>query len=214
VDGLAGFVLLSVALTLTPGPDDVLVLNCAVRGGPRSGAASAFGVAAGSLVWGAAAATGAAAIVSGSPVVHQGMRWAGAAYLVALGASSLAVRAPGRHAAATARAGEGGYVLVVEGADRRAFAAGLLSDLLNPKIGAFYVMVLPEFVPAEAPVLRYSLFLCAIDVALATLWLLTLTWLAHLAVGWLERPPVVRWSRRVLGATLIGIGIGAVAGLA
>jgi threonine/homoserine/homoserine lactone efflux protein len=100
----------------------------------------------------------------------------------------------------------------VEGADRRAFAAGLLSDLLNPKIGAFYVMVLPEFVPADAPVLQYSLFLCAIDVVLATLWLLTLTWLAHLAVGWLERPPVVRWSRRLLGATLIAVG--AVAGLA
>ena len=63
-------------------------------------------------------------------------------------------------------------------------------------------MVLPEFVPADAPVLRYSLFLCAIDVVLATLWLLTLTWLAHPAVGWLERPPVLRWSRRLLGATL------------
>jgi threonine/homoserine/homoserine lactone efflux protein len=213
VDGLAGFVLLSVALSLTPGPDDVLVLSCAVRGGLRCGAASAFGVAAGSLAWGAAAATGGAAIVSGSPGLYEGMRWAGAAYLVVIGASSLAVRAPGRHAAAAVRAGEGGYVLAVEGADRRAFAAGLLSDLLNPKIGAFYVMVLPQFVPAAAPVLQYSLFLCAIDVALATVWLLSLTWLAHLAVGWLQRPPVVRWSRRVLGATLIGIGVGAVAGL-
>jgi threonine/homoserine/homoserine lactone efflux protein len=158
--------------------------------------------------------------------MYQGMRWAGAAYLVALGASSLAVRAPGRHAAPTARAVEGGHVvtgavvtagavtaravavegITVEGADRRAFAAGLLSDLLNPKIGAFYVMVLPEFVPAGVPVLQYSLFLCAIDVALATLWLLTLTWLAHLAVEWLERPPVLRWSRRLLGATLVAIG--------
>ena len=113
MDGLAGFVLLSVALTLTPGPDDVLVLNCAVRGGPRTGVASAFGVAAGSLAWGAAAATGAAAIVSGSPVMYQGMRWAGAAYLVALGASSIVVRTPGGHAGATARAGEGGYVRAV-----------------------------------------------------------------------------------------------------
>jgi threonine/homoserine/homoserine lactone efflux protein len=123
-----------------------------------------------------AAATGGAAIVSGSPGMYEGMRWAGAVYL----------------------------------ADRRAFAAGLLSGLLNPKIGALYVMVLPQFVPAQAPVLQYSLFLCAIDVALATLELLSLAWLAHLAVGWLQRPPVVRWSRRLLGATLIGIG--AVAG--
>jgi len=55
----------------------LLVLSCAVRGGPRSGAASAFGVAAGSLAWGAAAATGAAAIVSSQPLMYQGMRLAG-----------------------------------------------------------------------------------------------------------------------------------------
>src|SRR4051812_37528041 len=89
VNGLWAFVALAVALSLMPGPDDVLVLSCSLRGGPRSGAAAALGVAAGTLLWGVAAATGLAAIVEHSPVVYDGLRWAGAAYLVALGAVPL-----------------------------------------------------------------------------------------------------------------------------
>jgi threonine/homoserine/homoserine lactone efflux protein len=214
VDGLPGFVLLSAALTLTPGPDDVLVLRSATRGGPRSGAASALGVAAGSLIWGAAAATGAATVVSRSPAMYDGMQWAGAGYLVALGVVSLVAHRPGRSAATANRPpGTAGYAVAGPGAPRRAFAAGLTSDLLNPKIGVFYVLAVPQFVPAGAPVLQYSLLLCAVDVVMATVWLLGLTWVAHRAAVWLRVPAVERWSRRGLGAALIGIGAAAGFGL-
>jgi threonine/homoserine/homoserine lactone efflux protein len=209
VDGLWRFAALAVTLSLTPGPDDVLVLSCSLRGGPRTGAAAALGVAAGTLVWGAAAATGLATVVSHSPAVYGGMRWTGAGYLVALGAAPLlgqwldrrngTVRGPARHAAAESR-GSG---------PRSAFAAGLVSDLLNPKIGIFYLVAVPQFVAAGQPVLQYSLLLCAIDVTVATLWLLTLTWLAHSAVTWFRRPGVVLWSQRAFSAALIGVGAAA-----
>jgi threonine/homoserine/homoserine lactone efflux protein len=211
VNGLWGFAALAVVLSLTPGPDDVLVLSCSMRGGPRTGGAAALGVAAGSLVWGAAAATGLAALVSQSSAVYDGMRWAGAGYLVALGAVPLIAqglrqglpRAGGRHAAPGGR----------PGGPRSAFAAGLLSDLLNPKIGVFYLVAVPQFIPVGEPVMEYSLLLCAIDVTVATLWLLALTWLAHGAVTWFRRPRVVTWSQRLFSAALIGIGAAAAFGL-
>jgi threonine/homoserine/homoserine lactone efflux protein len=212
MNGLWGFLALAVVLSLTPGPDDVLVLGCSLRGGPRCGAAATLGVAVGSLTWGAAAATGLASLVSSAPAVFDGMRWAGAGYLVALGAVPLVAQrfgragplraAPGRHAAPLRRSS----------GTRRAFASGLVSDLLNPKIGVFYLMVVPQFLTAGQPVLQNSLLLCAVDVTVATLWLLTLTWLAHRADAWFRRPRVVAWSPRVLGAALIGLGAAAAFG--
>jgi threonine/homoserine/homoserine lactone efflux protein len=213
VNGLWAFLMLTVALSLTPGPDDVLVLSCSLRGGPRRGAAAALGVAAGSLVWGVAAASGLAAIVEHSPAVYEGMRWAGAGYLVALGALPLigpvltrgcgTDRAAGRHAASRGR----------RNGPSGAFAAGMVSDLLNPKIGAFYLMVVPQFVASGGPVLLYSLMLCAIDVTVATVWLLGLTWVAHAAVGWFRRPRVVTWSQRLFSTALIGIGAAVAIGM-
>jgi threonine/homoserine/homoserine lactone efflux protein len=210
MSGLWGFVALAVVLSLTPGPDDVLVLNRALLGGARGGVAATLGVAAGSLLWGIAAATGLAAMVSHSPAMYGGLRWAGAGYLVALGAVPLISqalgpgmdRAAGRHAAPGRR----------RGGPQSAFGAGLVSDLLNPKIGVFYLMVLPQFVAAGAPVLQYSLVLCAIDVTVATGWLLGLTWLASTAVTWLRRPRVVTWSERLLNTALIGLGAAAAFG--
>ena len=212
MNGLWAFVALTVALSLTPGPDDVLVLSCSLRGGPRRGAAAALGVAAGTLVWGVAAATGLAAIVEHSPFVYDGMRWAGAGYLVMLGALPLVAQAlarrygtdggGGRHAAPGRVRGPSG-----------AFAAGMVSDLLNPKIGVFYLMVVPQFVASGAPVLLYSLMLCAIDVTVATVWLLGLTWVAHTAITWFRRPAVWTWSQRLFSTALIGIGAAAAFGM-
>ena len=81
-----------------------------------------------------------------------------------------------------------------------------MSDLLNPKIGLFYVAVVPQFIPAGQSPLAYSLLLCAIDVAVALVWLLGLTWVAHAAVRWLQRPDVVRWSQRCFSVCLVAIG--------
>jgi threonine/homoserine/homoserine lactone efflux protein len=75
------------------------------------------------------------------------------------------------------------------------------------------VAVLPLFVPAGAPVTRYALMLCAIDVAVAVAWLTGLAWTAAVAADWLRRPEVVRWTDRTLSACLAGLGAGLAGGL-
>jgi threonine/homoserine/homoserine lactone efflux protein len=211
MDGIWGFLLVSVVLTVSPGPDDVLVLRCALRSGPRLGAATALGAGTGSLAWGAAAACGLARLVADSPPVYDTIRFAGAGYLLALGLAPLMARPPGRH---RARGTAGSPTAGRPPQSRRAaFATGLVSDLLNAKIGLFYLAVLPLFVPAGAAVLEYALLLCAIDVAVAVTWLVGLACLAAAAVGWLRRPAVALWSHRALSACLVGLGVAVAAGL-
>src|SRR3954449_4032571 len=89
---LWGFLVIAVVLSLTPGPEDVLVVRSAVRGGPRLGAATTLGVALGTSVWGVAAAVGLAATIARSATAYDVLRLAGAGYLVVLGAAPVVLR--------------------------------------------------------------------------------------------------------------------------
>jgi threonine/homoserine/homoserine lactone efflux protein len=210
VAGLWEFSLLSVIITLTPGPDDVLVLRSSLRGGPRAGAATALGAGAGSLVWGSAAACGLAGLVTGSPAVYAVIRFSGAGYLLVLGLAPLVTRSGRMRARAFAQPSASGSCIQHRGG---AFRIGLVSDLLNPKIGVFYLAIVPLFVPADAAVLPYALLLCAVDVAVAVTWLLLLARTAALVAGWLRRPAVAVWSDRSLSVALTVIGVAVAAGL-
>jgi threonine/homoserine/homoserine lactone efflux protein len=220
VEGLWGFAVLAALLSLSPGPDDVLVIGSTVRGGPRCGLATAAGVAAGSLVWGLATGIGLAGALSSAPALYDGVRYAGAAYLVALGAGPLLaplvhrVRATVPAVVGTTTAGTTSARTTAAGRGtlRGSFAAGMISDVLNPKIGLFYLALVPQFVPAGAPLFWYCLLLCAIDVAVALVWFAVLTGVAAVTLGGLRRPRVALWSERVLGASLVGVGVAAALG--
>ncbi|SOD97823.1 LysE family translocator [Blastococcus haudaquaticus] len=203
MDGIWAFLAMTVLLSVSPGPDDVLVLRSALRGGPRTGLATVGGVAVGTLAWGTAAAFGVAAVVTGSDSTVEALRLGGAGYLVLLGVVPLVAEARGR---AQALLPVGAAAPPAPTGLGRSFSAGLLSDLLNPKIGLFYLAVVPQFVREGAPVLQYSLLLCAIDVGVAVVWLSTLAWLASAAADWLMRPVVVLWSQRSFSVVLVVLG--------
>ena len=93
----------------------------------------------------------------------------------------------------------------------RAYLSGVLSNLLNPKIGVFFITFLPGFVPLGAPVGTTAALLGALFVVETALWLLVLVWLVGNGTGWLSRPGVRRWVDRVTGVVLIGFGIRVVA---
>ena len=81
----------------------------------------------------------------------------------------------------------------------RAYLSGVLSNLLNPKIGVFFVTFLPGFVPAGAPIGATAALLGALFVVGTELWLLVLVWLVGHGTGWLSRPrraPVGRPGHR------------------
>ena len=86
-----GFAAVAAILTIIPGLDTTLVLRSALVRGRRQAVAPAFGVATGALIWGAAAALGAAALLAASHLAYQLVTIGGALYMGYLGASMIAL---------------------------------------------------------------------------------------------------------------------------
>ena len=193
------FTAVAAALTVTPGLDTALVLRAALTRSRAEALATGAGIVAGLLVWGAAAAVGVSALLAASGTAYDVLRYAGAAYLLWVGGGLLA------------RAVRGGAVpdAGAEPAPASAWRAartGLVTNLLNPKIGVFYVAVLPAFVPAGSDPLALGLLLAAVHGALSLVWFALLTAVAGAAGRWLRRPGAARVVDGVTGVALVGFG--------
>jgi threonine/homoserine/homoserine lactone efflux protein len=199
------FALLAGALTVTPGLDTALVLRAALTSGRREAAATAAGIVGGLFVWGAAAAAGLSALLTASDVAYDVLRYAGAGYLVWLGGRLLvrAVRGTGVGAEPGATAPASAW---------RAARAGLATNLLNPKVGVFYVALLPQFVPAGSDALSVGLLLAAVHAVLSVLWFALLIGLAAVLSRWFRRPSTVRVIDGITGTALVGFGARLVVG--
>jgi len=200
---LLGFALASTLLILAPGPDSMLVMRNTMRGGRRSGLITACGTMSGLTVWAVAAALGLTALLRVSHVGYDVLRFAGAAYLIWLGAGSLGLirRKKAGHTAAERP------VPASPPARARAYLNGLLSNLFNPKISVFFMAFLPAFIPAHAAATQFSLVLGLWFIAETGLWLAVVAWLADRGAQWLRRTAVQRWLGRATGIVLIGFGI-------
>ena len=153
---LLAFLPVAVLLVVTPGVNNLVVIGSTVGGGVRGGALATAGTSLGVLAWAVAVALGLGALVTTSPALWVGVQWAGAGWLVVLGARSLLKArrlAPDEDVT-----------------DRRSFAGALATGLLNPRAGVVAVAVLPQFVVPGAPVATTTLVLGLVWAGLATLW--------------------------------------------
>jgi threonine/homoserine/homoserine lactone efflux protein len=209
----ASFAVVAGLVTIIPGLDTALVVRTTVTQGRRRGFAAALGINTGVLVWGAAAAVGVSALLAASQLAYDVVRAAGAAYLVWLGTAMLwrtwtrrgttrggtARRdAASRDQPATPRPPES----VV-----RTWLRGATANLLNPKIGAFYLAMLPQFIPAHASHLLMGLALAGIHDAEGLIWFTGLISAVHLARRFLDSNRVHKIMDRITGTVLIGFGI-------
>ncbi|TMC06624.1 MAG: LysE family translocator [Chloroflexi bacterium] len=192
------FLGVAIVLIVTPGPDTAVVTRNAFRGGARGASLTALGVALGLLTWGAASAAGLAALLAASALAFTVVRTAGAAVLAVMGLRSLVAAVRGGGAAGSE----------AEPAPERpgapAFLQGLLGNLLNPKAGAIFLTVVPQFVRPGDPAARLAAMV-VVFAAMVCAWL-------HL-YGWLVARARRRFGgrlRRALdgatGAVLIGLG--------
>ena len=136
---LIAFVFAAGILTITPGLDTAIVLRSSALEGRRAGIAAAAGITFGLMVWGTASAIGLTALLAASSLAYTALKWIGAAYLIILGLAMLLKR--------KGAAAPDAETTDVHGAARW-FRRGLLTNLLNPKVGVFYVAFLPQFMPA------------------------------------------------------------------
>lgn len=199
----AAFAVVAALLTITPGVDSMLVLRTAAVAGGRTAMLAGLGVLTGLLSWGFAAGVGLAALLAASETAYTVLRIVGAAYLAWLGVRLLFRAVRGQQLAV-----DGGSTATV--APGRAYSQGLLTNLLNPKIGVFYITLLPQFVVTGQPVLLVTLGLALVHAAEGLLWFVAVSWLA-VRIGALLRR---RRARRVLDASTGIVFLGFAARLA
>ncbi|GAA3873209.1 LysE family translocator [Saccharothrix violaceirubra] len=202
---LLAFTAAAALIVVVPGPDQALLLQTSAAAGRPAAMRTACGILLGIVLWGIASVLGLSAVVAGSSTAYRVITVAGASYLIWLGVKAL------RSALSTAVATSGPH-----GGHRHRgfFRRGLLTNLLNPKIGLFYLSILPEFLPsATAPGLRDQVVLFSIYVAVSALWLLGFAFAAGSLHPTLNRPRVRRSLDSVLGLVLVGLGVTSLVGV-
>lgn len=208
-DLIVPYVALIVLLTITPGPDMLLVLRNGLRGGGEAAWLTGVGCCAGIAVHAVAATVGLSALLAASAEAFTVLKLAGAAYLIWLGLSSIAGTLRRRRGDDETLAGlahsEPGHAVVGR---RAAFRQGLLSNLLNPKIAILFLTLLPQFVAAGEPRVQTTAILAAAFIAIGLLWMRLLSLLIEPAGRLLRRARIGEWIERVTGAVLVAIGVG------
>ena len=190
---LLAFMPVAALLTITPGTDTMLVLRTAGIGGARAAVLAALGIALGCLVWGLAVALGLGALLVASPVAFGWLRLTAALYLGWIGVNLL--RRP--HHPGKAKVDMAGT----------AFRRGLLTNLLNPKVGVFYATLLPQFLPPGPGGAGAGLALASVHVALTLLWFALLIGFARTLAPLLNSPAFASAIDRVCGVVFIGFGV-------
>lgn len=194
-------------LIIAPGPDSILVLRNSARGGRRGGVATAAGTVTGLLVWAAAAALGLAALLRASEVGYLVVRCAGAAYLGFLGSQLIWKSRRPRNGEKAGEDQPAWSVAVPRRGPRAQYLAGAGTNLLNPKVGIFFISFLPAFIPRGAPVGQAALTLGGIFVVETTVWLGAIVLLGERFNAVVSRPNVRRRMDRLTGMVMIGFGL-------
>jgi len=196
---LITFSLAAALIVLLPGPDTLVVVRNLIRDGRRGATLTVLGVLSGLAIWVVTAALGLAALLRASRDGYTALRLVGAVYLVWLGANSLRAKAA-KHADEITPTSPPKLLGV-------GYRAGLATDLLNPKVGVFFVTFLPGFVPSGHPVGSTSLLFGAIFVIETAAYFALLLMLAGRITRWMSQPAIRRRLDRATGLVLIGFGV-------
>jgi len=206
---LAAWVLVAFLGTMTPGLDTMLVLRHTILGGRPAGLTVVLGIAAGCLTWATASLAGLTALLAASRLAYDAVRIAGAAYLIWLGSSAIWRSLPRHRSSSTAEDDQAIDIGSQHDAPGpwRGLRAGLVTNLLNPKVGVFYISLLPQFLPTGPDATAWGALLVAIHIATGFLWYPALILLVGHARRVLQRAAVRRWMDRITATVLIGLGL-------
>jgi threonine/homoserine/homoserine lactone efflux protein len=193
------FVLSGLLLNMTPGQDTLYIVGRSVAQGRRAGVLSVLGITAGCCIHTLAAAFGLSAILATSATGFLAVKFAGAAYLVYLGVRML-FSVPQLAAPASELHPERSWAV---------FRSGFLTNVLNPKVGLFFLAFLPQFVDPSAPSkLAAFLFLGLVFMFNGTLWCLFLVWCASAVSRRLRGSHKTgTMATRAAGVMFVGLGI-------
>ena len=197
------FILAGWLLNLTPGPDVLYIVTNALRSGARAGIVAGLGITTGCFVHVFAAALGVSALLAASATAFTVLKWAGAAYLVWIGARLLLARAPqAPHDLQALAQSQPALPL------RAVFLGGFWTNVLNPKVAIFFLAFVPQFIAPGTTDTALAFILLGVLFNLNSIpvnsgWALAAAWMAR-------RDAVQRgmhWLDRAAGAMFIAFGL-------
>ncbi|MBN9046119.1 MAG: LysE family translocator [Rhizobiales bacterium] len=197
----AAYLLMSLGLILSPGPDTIFVVANGIRYRIKGAIVAALGIAVGTIFHALAAALGVAALIAASPLAFAIIRYAGAAYLCWLGLKILLSLARAK----SAESGTRDQPLLSLGA---VFRRAVVTNLLNPKMPLFYIAILPQFVdPSLGHVGLQMFMLSCMSNVIGTIYLVCIGCVAGRLRALPGSKKVGRWLDGIAASLFIGLGV-------
>ena len=197
---MLSFAIIAGLLTMLPGLDTVQVLRSVTIAGPRTAYQTVFGIITGVYVLGLAAATGVSAIILASEYAYQVLKIIGCVYLLYLGTRMILT------AKKFTLQNESQPEYKAEGFARTFFRA-LVITVTNPKGLAFYIAVMPQFIPENSNTFLGAMVLTTIHNIEVVIWFSFIIWSTSLAQNYLSRTSVKTTMERISGLAMIAFGI-------
>ncbi len=155
---LAAFAAVALAMVLTPGPNMAYLVSRTICQGRAAGLVSLGGVGLGFVIYVLLAGFGITALLLAVPYAYDALRLAGAGYLGWMAWNALK---PGGASPFQVRN-------LPTDSHRRLFSMGLLTSLLNPKVAALYLSLLPQFIdPAGGSIFGQTVLLGLTQIAIS-----------------------------------------------
>ena len=193
-----GFLTAAILITLSPGPDNMMVLGVGIAKGRARGMAFGLGCALGCLNHTLLAVIGVSAIIAASPTAFTALKVAGGLYLIWIGVQALRSRGGAQVAAG-----------VPDESARQLFFKGLLANAINPKVVLFFLSFLPQFVVASRGDANWQIAWLGITFTVQAAVLFGMLGYFSGSIGqWLNRTPRAgMWLDRIAGAVFVGLGL-------
>ncbi|MBP8006798.1 MAG: LysE family translocator [Acinetobacter sp.] len=178
-------------LTITPGLDTTLIIRTATLEGKAKAFQAALGINLGCIAWGVIVACGLGALLMTSDLAFDVLKWMGAVYLTWLGLNMILKPRAELTSAPSATSNQNWFI------------KGFFGNLLNPKVGIFYISFLPQFIPHSASPIAWTMGLVMIHVFIGFIWSVFLILAMQSVAHYLKQPKFIRYMDRITGSIFI-----------
>lgn len=197
---LLAFVLATTLLVTSPGPNGVLIARTVPTSGTAAGFATIAGFFTAFYIHGTLSILGISIILMKSATAFTIVKYAGAAYLCWIGVKSLIAAFRGEPAPLAVAPARRRRTLV------RAYAEGLLTNGLNPKVSMFYLAVFPQFIPLNTHPVASAFVLVFLHSMVNLVWFGAMVLLFSRLSAVTRRRRFQRWLKGVTVVVFIGFG--------
>jgi threonine/homoserine/homoserine lactone efflux protein len=200
IDNFAGFLVVGIALNITPGSDTIYILTRSVSQGRKAGIMSVLGISTGSLIHTLCAALGLSMILTYSTALFMAVKYLGAAYIIYLGLRMILGKDSFLECDQSFRSRPDLWKI---------YRQGVLTNVLNPKVALFFLTFLPQFIdPANTYGPLPFLLLGGTFLTTGTIWCLVLAYSASFMTGALRNNSRMgTLLQRLSGTVLVGLGL-------